>query len=88
MKITTFNRLRKYEPWLATAHAANYIRSLKMHQVEELIEIGAEIGVNYKYNHCPKCVLDFVTKLAGKYYEQKKKMEENRNASKNKETKG
>ena len=73
---------------MATAYAANYIRSLKIHQVEELIEIGAEIGVNYKYNHCPKCVLDFVKKLAGKYYEQKKKMEENRNASKNKETKG
>lgn len=88
MKITTFNRLRKYETYLYTAHKADYIRSLKMNQVEELIEIGAEIGVNYKYNHCPKCVLDFVKRLAAKYYEQKNKMEENRNASKNKETKG
>lgn len=80
MKITTFNKLRKYESYLYTAHKADYIRSLRMSQLEELMEAGAEIDIIYKYNHCPKCVLDFVKKLAVKYFEQKNKMEENRNA--------
>lgn len=75
MKITVYNKLRKYESYLITAHEGNYIRSLTNTQVEELISIGKEIGILYKNNHCPKCALDFVKKLAIPYFEQKEKLE-------------
>lgn len=76
MKITIFNKLKKYESYLYTAHNGNFIRSLTNSQVEDLIKIGEELGIIYKNNHCPKCALDFVKKLAAPYYEQKKKLEE------------
>lgn len=76
MKITVFNKLKKYESYLFTAKEANFIRSLTNKEMEDLISAGAEIGINYKNNHCPKCALDFVKKLAVPYFEQKKKLEE------------
>jgi len=83
MKITAFNKLRKYEDYLTTAIKGNYIRSLTNTQIEELIAIGDEVGIKYKNNHCPKCALDFVKKLATPYFEQKTKLEEKkRNESK------
>ena len=75
MKITVYNKLKKYESFLITAHQGNYIRSLTNVQIEELIAIGNEIGISYKNNHCPKCALDFVKKLAVPYFEQKDKLE-------------
>lgn len=75
MKITIYNKLRKYESYLITAHEGNYIRSLTNSQIEDLITIGAELGIEYKNNHCPACALAFVKKLAVPYMEQKKKLE-------------
>lgn len=75
MKITIYNKLKKYESFLLTAHEANFIRSLTNSQMEDLISIGAEINILYKNNHCPKCALEFVKKLAIPYFEQKKKLE-------------
>lgn len=75
MKITVYNKLKKYESFLLTAHEANFIRSLTNTQMEDLIKIGAEIGILHKNNHCPKCALEFVKKLAIPYFEQKKKLE-------------
>lgn len=85
MKITTFNKLRKYESYLYTAKYANYIRSLTNPQVEDLILAGAELGINYKNNHCPACALNFVKKLAEPYFAQKEKMENNRKQKQDKE---
>lgn len=75
MKITVYNKLRKYESYLYTAQYGDYIRSLTSSQMEELINIGSEIGIIYKNNHCPKCALDFVKKLAVPYFEQQKNLE-------------
>lgn len=85
MKITAYNKLRKYEPYLITAYKANYIRALTNIQVEELIEIGNEVGIYYKNNHCPKCALEFVKKLAVPYFEQKQKLEEKKNGKEKQE---
>lgn len=73
MSIKLYNRLRKYEKYLYTALYADYIRTLTNRDVEELIECGEELGISYKNNHCPKCLFDFVKKLAAPYFEQKKK---------------
>ena len=79
MKITVYNKLKKFDSWLATANKGNYIRSLTNKQVDELIEIGNEIGIVYTNNHCPKCILDFVKKLSIHYFEQKQKLEDKKN---------
>jgi len=75
MKINVYNKLRKYESFLQTALEGNFIRSLTNSQMEELIAIGAEIGINHKNNHCPACALAFIKKLAVPYFEQKTKLE-------------
>ena len=85
MKITAYNKLRKYESYLITAHKANYIRALTNSQVEELIEIGNEVGIHYKNNHCPKCALEFMKKLAVPYFEQKQKLEDKKNGKEKQE---
>lgn len=71
----TYYKLRKYESYLTTATKADYIRALTNTQLEELIIIGEELGIIYKNNHCPKCALQFVKKLAVPYFEQKTKLE-------------
>ena len=75
MKITAYNQLRKYESYLTTATQGNYIRSLTNKQMEELIKIGEEVGIKHTNNHCPKCALEFMKKLAIPYFEQKQKLE-------------
>lgn len=75
MKMPTYYRLRKYEDYLTTAYKANYIRSLTNKEVDELIDIGNELGIYYKNNHCGKCLLEFIKRLATPYFEQQKKLE-------------
>lgn len=74
MRMNTFYNLSKYESYLTTAHLGNYIRSLTNSQVEELIGYGDELGIHFKNNHCPKCILNFVKQLGDKYFEQKEAM--------------
>lgn len=83
MKITIYNKLRKYEHYLYTAYKANYIRSLNIKQVDDLISAGAELGISYKHNGCPKCLLDFIKKLAKPYYEQQEKLEQKKKDKEN-----
>ena len=78
MKITTYNKLKKYETYLTTASKAGYIRSLTNAQIEDLITIGAELGITYKNNHCPKCALEFISKLAIPYFEMQQKIVDNK----------
>ena len=78
MKITTFNKLKKFESYLYTAKYANYVRSLSNVQVAELSDIAAEIDIHYTNNHCGLCILNFVKKVAEKYFEQKEKNENNK----------
>lgn len=74
-----FDGLNKYESYLITASKANYIRSLTNSQMDELISLGASLGIIYKNNHCPKCALEFIKKLATPYFEEKQKKEEIKN---------
>lgn len=85
MKITTFNKLRKYENYLYTAKYANFARGLTNTQIEDLITAGNDINIIYKNNHCPVCILRFLKQLAEPYFEQKEKMENNRKQKQNKE---
>lgn len=78
MNIATFNRLKKYENYLYTAKYANYIRSLTNAQVEDLIVAGNEIDIPFKNNHCGVCILNFLRRLADKYFEQKEKNDNNK----------
>ena len=85
MKITTFNKLKKYENYLYTAKYADYIRSLSNAQIEDLILAGQDLDIHYQNNHCPICALKFMKRLADKYFEQKQKNENNKNKKDNKE---
>ncbi len=71
-----YNKLRKFEINLLTAYKADFIRALTNKDLEELISIGEELDIIYKNNHCPKCTLNFIKKLAVPYFEQKQKLEE------------
>lgn len=86
MKITIYNKLKKYESFLTTAHYGDYIRSLTNMQLEELITIGAELGIKHVNNHCPKCTLNFVKRLAEPYFQQKLKLEEKQNEKQRQKT--
>lgn len=85
MKITTFNKLKKYESYLYTAKYANYTRGLTNAQVEDLIVAGNDINIKYKNSHCPVCLLKFIKQLAEPYFEQKEKMENNKKLKQEKE---
>ena len=83
MKLTTYQKLKKYEGWLTTAHNGNYIRSLTNSQMDDLISIASEIGIIHVNNHCPKCALEFMKKLAIPYFEFQAKMESNKEEGEN-----
>ena len=83
MKITIYNKLKKYEGYLQTAKYGNFIRGLNCKQVQELSDIGNEIGIPYKHNGCPKCMLDFIKKLAEPYFKQKDNLEQKRKDKEN-----
>lgn len=76
MKITTFNKLRKFEKHFITAVRANYVRLLTSHQLSELIPIGQELDIKVGDVTCSKCVLTFIKKIGKPYLEQKKKLDE------------
>lgn len=75
MKASVFKSLTNYDTYLTTAHKADFIRALTTTQLNDLIAIGAELGIHYKNNNCPKCVLEFIKKLAVPYFEHKKNLE-------------
>ena len=83
MKITVYNKLRKYESYMYSAVNCNFIRSMNIKQVEELEEIAKELNIQFKYNHCPKCLLDLMKKFGNGYFEQKKKLEDKKKGEKN-----
>ena len=64
-----YDKLSKYRSYLDTAHNFNYIRGVNTNMMNELTEIASELGIKYKYNHCPKCTLEFIKRLGGIYYD-------------------
>ena len=75
MKANSFKILEKYDSYFITASKADFIRGLTTNQLNELIGVAAELGIYYKNNHCPKCVLEFMKKLAVPYFEHKENVE-------------
>lgn len=78
MKLGNFKKLEKYESWLRMAYTLDCMRNLTNTQMDELIAVGKDEGINYVHNHCPKCALEFVKKLAKPYFDFKQKMEDNK----------
>ena len=75
MKANLFKILEKYDSYFITASKADFIRDLTTTQLNELIGVAAELGIYYKNNHCPKCTLEFMKKLAVPYFEHKENVE-------------
>lgn len=75
MKANSFKILEKYDSYFITASKADFIRGLTTTQLNELIGVAAELGIYYKNNHCPKCILEFMKKLAVPYFEHKENVE-------------
>ena len=75
MKANLFKILEKYDSYFITASKADFIRGLTTTQLNELIGVAAELGIYYKNNHCPKCTLEFMKKLAVPYFEHKENVE-------------
>ena len=75
MKANSFKILEKYDSYFITASRADFIRGLTTTQLNELIGVANELGIYYKNNHCPKCVLEFMKKLAVPYFEHKENVE-------------
>lgn len=76
MKITIYNKLKKYDSYLTTAVKANYIRSLTTKEVDELVEIGSELKITLTNRSCGTCILGFMKKLGVPYLEQKEKLKD------------
>ena len=77
-------RLSKYESSLREAKG-DYYRALLREEVDELVEIGEELGVKLESRGCPRCLLAFLKKLSLLYFapeEQKVTEEETPNPKK------
>lgn len=75
-----FLKLKNYENFLSTAHKANYVRGLMRKDLDDLILIAKELGIEYKRSSCSVCNLNFVKRLAALYYEygEKERLDEKR----------
>ena len=80
-------RLSKYESSLREAKG-DYYRALLREEVDELVEIGEDLGVKLESRGCPRCLLAFLKKLSILYFapEEQKVTEEETPAPKKKRT--
>ena len=62
-------RLSKYESSLREAKG-DYYRALLREEVNELVEIGQDLGVKLETRGCPRCLLAFLKKLGDLYFAQ------------------
>ena len=63
------NRLKKFEQTLKEARGG-YYRALLREEVDELVEIGQDLGVKLESRGCPRCLLSFLQKLSELYFAQ------------------
>lgn len=68
-----YTKLKDYSTFLYTAHKASYVRGLLRKDLDDLIVIGKELGIEYKRSSCATCNLNFVKRLAALYYEYEEK---------------
>lgn len=69
------NRLSKYESSLREAKG-DYYRALLREEVDELVEIGQDLGVKLESRGCPRCLLSFLQKLSELYFAQEQEDEQ------------
>ena len=62
-----YDKLTPYKNYFDTALNGNSIRALTNAQVDDLIKIASGLGITYKNNHCPVCLLNFIKKLGTQY---------------------
>lgn len=67
MNIDIKERLSKYESSLREARG-QYYRALLREEVDELVEIGQDLGVKLESRGCPRCLLSFLQKLSDLYF--------------------
>lgn len=48
----------------------DYYRALLREEVDELVEIGQDLGVKLESRGCPRCLLTFLKKLGDLYFAQ------------------
>lgn len=75
MKKEIKERLSKYESSLREAKG-DYYRALLREEVDELVEIGEELGVKLESRGCPRCLLSFLKKLGDLYFAQEQEDEQ------------
>lgn len=68
-------RLSKYESSLREARG-QYYRALLREEVDELVEIGEDLGVKLESRGCPRCLLAFLQRLADLYFAQEQEEDE------------
>lgn len=69
------NRLKKFEQSLKEARGG-YYRALTREDVDELVEIGQDLGVKLESRGCPRCLLAFLQKLSDLYFTQEQEDEQ------------
>lgn len=65
-----FVNLKKYEDYLRTAYKYNYVRGVTSTELDEMIELGKQLGIDYIRKNCPRCNLEFIKRLGTIYYEK------------------
>lgn len=73
-----YERMKQYESYFHTAFYSDYTRGVTRSQLEDLISIGAVLGVRTSNKSCPKCNFDFIKRLAKIYYDYEKESIKNR----------
>lgn len=68
-------RLSKYESSLREARG-QYYRALLREEVDELVEIGQDLGIKLESRGCPRCLLAFLQKLSDLYFAQEEAKQE------------
>lgn len=71
------NRLSKYESSLREARG-QYYRALLREEVDELVEIGQDLGIKLESRGCPRCLLSFLQKLSDLYFAPEEQEDEKR----------
>lgn len=80
-----YDRLTPYEEYFKTAVNCNYVRTILNKDLEVLIEVGGRLGVILKSKHCGACILTFIKKLGGLYYEKREEISKRANRRSEKE---
>lgn len=75
MNICQYNKLKRFDSELTLAVKCNCKRGFMNDELDYLIQVGSELGIECNNRNCPKCVLDFLINLGKPYLAFKDKLE-------------